>query len=114
MVNFVEVIQEEENILANGDYTRIFTEPIAKTFALIHGVPVTAYPNLQYTQIKEYASGAWNKTKQLPPVTVEERKIQVHPERLKTGQYYPISYLGKEYLVCSPKKGIIDFYEVVE
>jgi hypothetical protein len=114
MESFVEVIQEQEKIIANGDYTKVLGVQASKAFSLTQGVRVKAYPDPSYLNIKRYASGAWNKTKQLPPVTVEERMIHVYPERLKTEQYYPISYLGKKYLVCSPKKGIIDFYEVVE
>ena len=114
MESFVEVIQEGENIIANGDYTKILEAPVTEAFDLINGVRVTPYLNPQYIKIKMYGSGAWSKTKQFPPVTVEEGRLQVYPERLKIGQHYPISILGKEYLVHKPKEGVIDLYEVVK
>lgn len=110
----MEEIPDEEKLIANGDYAKIFGIQVAETFSLTEGVRVTPYSNPLYTKIEEYISGAWSKTKHLPPVTVEEGKIQVYPKRLKIGQHYPISILGTEYLAHKPKEGTIDIYEVVK
>jgi len=74
-----------------------------------HGFePVSGYKPIK----KEHITTGWYK--QNPSVFVDEDGIKIMSKCLKIGQYYPVSYEGKEYLICKSKKGVIDLYEVIE
>lgn len=70
--------------------------------------PVSGYKPIK----KEQITTCWHK--QNPPVFVDEDGIKIISKCLKIGQYYPVSYEGREYLIRKSKKGVIDLYEVIE
>lgn len=119
-MNIIDVLQPSEYLMQSSELSTIVPARIVTPDTIRFSGQRVISPHIGTSQSKSVHTRpikntqTIKKTKEFNPVIVEDDKIKLSSDKLEIGKYYPIEYYDEKYLIHTPKKGIIDIYEIMD